>query len=192
MQWSETSIPFDLSWKNLICSSYQKIVQSVLNATVNWVATPDLLKLWGFQDSAKCELCLAPNCTLHHILCNCSVALNTKRYSWRHDSVLLPIQPIFQDLLQKYNSSNQQTKKPELYSNFIKAGTVKKRKLSKQSSKPRYSELNNARDWQLNIDYDSNHLIFPPEILSTDLRPDIVFWSISSKKVILIELTCAC
>jgi len=35
-----------------------------------------------------------------------------------------------------------------------------------------------------------NEKIFPPEICSSNLRPDIVLWSSSSKCVILIELTC--
>ena len=35
-----------------------------------------------------------------------------------------------------------------------------------------------------------DRLVFPPEILSTSQRPDVVIWSTALKKVILIELTC--
>jgi hypothetical protein len=35
-------------------------------------------------------------------------------------------------------------------------------------------------------------LRFPPEILSTKLRPDIVIWSSRGRKVILLELTVPC
>ena len=33
-------------------------------------------------------------------------------------------------------------------------------------------------------------LIFPPEILCTEQRPDIVIWLMDLKKVLIIELTC--
>ena len=32
--------------------------------------------------------------------------------------------------------------------------------------------------------------MFPPEIIATSERPDIVIWSVALKKVIMIELTC--
>jgi len=49
LQWSENTIPFDFSWQNLIWSSNTKLISFVLNATVNWVRTPDLLQLWGLK-----------------------------------------------------------------------------------------------------------------------------------------------
>ena len=45
LEWSDNVIPFDLSWKNLIWSSNQKIIRFVLKCSVNWVHSPDLLKL---------------------------------------------------------------------------------------------------------------------------------------------------
>ena len=42
----------------------------------------------------------------------------------------------------------------------------------------------------MEVDYDNNHYVFPPEIYSTNERPDIVIWSAVLRKVILIELTC--
>ena len=39
-------IPFDLSWANLIISF-------VLNAQINSVRTPDMLKLWGYTEFAS-------------------------------------------------------------------------------------------------------------------------------------------
>ena len=91
LQWSENTIPFDFSWQKLIWSSNTKLISFVLNATVNWVRTPDLLQLWGFKTSACCKLCPSEKCTLHHILFNCPTALKQKRYTWRHDSVLYHI-----------------------------------------------------------------------------------------------------
>ena len=40
------------------------------------------------------------------------------------------------------------------------------------------------------IDFDHKKITFPPEICSTDQRPDIVIWSLSLKSAICIELTC--
>ena len=40
------------------------------------------------------------------------------------------------------------------------------------------------------VDFEHSRLVFPPEIFSTPLRPDIVIWSNSSKQVYLVELTC--
>ena len=45
-----------------------------------------------------------------------------------------------------------------------------------------------ARDWRMLADI-VQQLIFPPETASTNLRPDLVFWSTSLKTVYIIELT---
>ena len=104
LQWSENTLPFDFSWKNLIWSSNYHIIKFVLNASINWVKTPSLLKLWGITNSSLCHLCSNDKCTLHHILSHCPVALRTKRYTWRHDSVLLHIQLALQSHLNSWNT----------------------------------------------------------------------------------------
>ena len=50
--------------------------------------------------------------------------------------------------------------------------------------------LDGAHDWKLLADFHNNNYVFPPEILSTNLRPDILFWSQKKHKVIIVELTC--
>ena len=90
--WADDVIPFDLSWRNLLYGPGPKLIAFILNATINWAQTPDLLLLWGKSKVSKCALCGASPCSLHHILVICSVALNGKRYTWRHDSVLNTIQ----------------------------------------------------------------------------------------------------
>ena len=96
-------LPFDFSWKNLIWSSNYHIVKFVLHASINWIKTPELLNLWGYTNSSACRLCQAEKCTLHHILSNCPVALTSKRYTWRHDSVLLHIQKALEILITDSN-----------------------------------------------------------------------------------------
>ena len=40
------------------------------------------------------------------------------------------------------------------------------------------------------VDFDHRKITFPPFIVATDLRLDIVLWSALSRTVILLELTC--
>ena len=40
------------------------------------------------------------------------------------------------------------------------------------------------------VDFDHRKITFPPFIVATDLRPDVVLWSTLSRTVILLELTC--
>jgi hypothetical protein len=80
--------PFNFSW--LIYGPGSELIAFVLNATVNHNKTPDLLKLWGYKtESVVCavdSLFPAPhNFELRY-------ALEQKRYTWRHDSVLATLQ----------------------------------------------------------------------------------------------------
>ena len=74
-KWHDRVIPFDLSWKNVIYGQGTHVIKFVLNATVNWVKIPDLLKLWGYSEQAHCKLCGHPQCTLHPIISNCDHSL---------------------------------------------------------------------------------------------------------------------
>jgi len=148
--------------------------------------TKDLLQLWGIENSGLCQLCQNAKGTLHHILSNCLVALNSKRYTWRHDSVLLHLKTALEALVEARNIKNDTAQSfPTI--NFVKAG-AKDTKCTKPVLTP--SLLQGASDWKLLVDFDQDQVTFPPEILSTNERPDIVFWSVKARKVILIELTC--
>jgi len=50
--------------------------------------------------------------------------------------------------------------------------------------------LRGGNDWQLLVDFDHRQIVFPAAICVTNLRPDIVIWSLSCRSVHLIELTC--
>lgn len=64
------ALPFDLSWQNLIYGPGPRVISFVLNASINTLQTPDLLRLWGYKSVSSCDLCGAAQCTLHHILSN--------------------------------------------------------------------------------------------------------------------------
>ena len=72
---------------------------------------------------------------------------------------------------------------------FVKKGELKKQG-NKRPDRVSQSVLECANDWKLLVDFDTKKAEFPPAIVATPLRPDIVLWSQMSRVVVLIELTC--
>lgn len=185
LQWSEKTFPFDFSWQNLIWGLQSpEVFRFVLSASVNWVCTPALMQLWGYKSHSTCSLCGVLKCTLHHILSNCSFALEQKRYTWRHDSILSLISNCLKSHVQKRNQNQQELRQKLIQ--FVKAG-CQPTKVQKQIQT---DLLSIANDWKLLVDLPGENFIFPPEIFATAERPDVVIWSLKAKRVILIELTC--
>ena len=186
LQWSESALPFDLSWKNLIWGNVSAtLIKFVLLASVNWLATPDLLKLWGFSKDSVCPLCNAEKCTIHHVLCHCNFSLQNKRYTWRHDSVLSLIASVLSAHIAEINNSVPKENSQQI--SFIKANEHQGSS-HKKSQLP--SLLDKANDWTILIDLPGANYVFPSDIYCTGERPDIVIWSPSKKKSIIVELTC--
>ena len=182
--------PFDLSWQNLIYGPGPRVVAFVLNAQINSVKTPAMLKLWGYTPTSDCSLCSHKKCTLHHILVNCPFALGQGRYTWRHDSILANIEPELQKLIAEMNkrkpvSATEAVRKAFRHC-FVREGD--KRSTGKQQ--PKLGLLSFANDWSLLIDYNHKQITFPPNIYATNQRPDGVLWSRSTHRVVLLELTC--
>ncbi len=135
-----------------------------------------------------CVLCAQKQCTLHHIISACDYALRSKRYTWRHDSVLAHIKRVLLTVIQSANEKKDQASRiPPLSASFTPAGTSGTTSSTKHK---RPSMLDGAHDWKILVDFDKSPIVFPPEIYATAERPDIILWSISAKRVILIELTC--
>jgi hypothetical protein len=189
--------PFDLSWNHLVSSRNTPLISWVLNASINSVCTPDMLKLWNLAPDASCILCGHECASLLHILSHCSTALTQKRYTWRHDSVLLALKTFLEPHIVTINVKPIPVKKdpmealvsnvPKIRSSFVRSGD----KLPKRTSKPkRVNLLDGFNDWQILVDFDHANIVFPVDICVTPKRPDIIIWSRSAKKVILIELTC--
>ena len=187
LKWADTVAPFDLSWKNLIYGNVSHVVRFILNATINCAATPDMYKLWGYKAVANCPLCNKKQCTLHHILSNCDASLKSKRYTWRHDSVLSSIEPVLRGHIEKWNKSASVASIPHISRSFVPAGHVEQKTAPVSGER---TALEGAHDWNLLVDYDHLPIVFPPEITATPQRPDVVIWSVKAHKVILIELTC--
>ena len=77
----------NVTWQSLIKNVPRGIMSFALNSVTNTLPSPDNLKRWGKRVVSKCPLCQNTG-TLEHILNFCPIALNQKRYNYRHDSVL--------------------------------------------------------------------------------------------------------
>jgi hypothetical protein len=188
--WQDTTFPFDLTWKNLIYGPGPRIISFVLNAMINSLPTPDMLKLMKYRTTASCTLCKAEQCTLHHIISNCSRALTGKRYTWRHDSVLLTLLPHLQERVEQQNSAPVRVRPyPAISTIFVPKGSTCASQ-HKPSSHGKCSLLSEANDWKLLVDFDHNQILFPPHICPTNARPDIILYSNNRNIVVLVELTC--
>ena len=181
------ALPFDLSWRHLIGTRNPRLIRWVLNATINSVVTPDLRKLWGLCHSAKCPLCDHKQASLFHILSGCRVALAQRRYTWRHDSVLITLQDPLTAHIDVHNKAPPSVAARKIL--FVSSARKVDKKRSKVKLSP-VSLLGTAPDWKLQIDFTTSPTPFPAHICATDQRPDIVLYSDSTRTVILIELTC--
>ena len=155
--------------------------------------TPDLRHICGYVADPTCKLCRAGNkghtANLHHILAGCRHALEDKRYTWRHDSVIASLLQAIQPVLLKHNSNPPSSviPIPKISSSFVAAGTHRRK-----TTRPRQgsSLLGKASDWKLLVDFYHKPYLFPPHIFSTKERPDILLYSNSLRVVIFGELTC--
>ena len=95
------------------------------------------------------------------------------------------LHPTLDELIAKHNTSPEQVVE-HLPQPFVKAGRAPKKRVAQSES----HLLSKAKDWKLIVDYDDKPIVFPPTILSTNLRPDIIIWSERTKTVIWAELTC--
>ena len=155
----------------------------IIRATYDVLPSPTNLHLWYGEDPA-CLQCATP-ATLKHILVGCKTSLTQGRYTWRHNQVL---KCLAAELENKRVTTNAMPLKAQdtfpQKTTFIRAGEKQRPRPSPPNSGP----LNTARDWEMRVDL-SQRLIFPPEIAATNLRPDLVLWSKSSRRVFIVELT---
>ena len=119
------------------------------------------------------------------------VALSQRRYTWRHDSVLITLRDPLMAHITAHN------KAPPLVTHktidFVSSANLEGKNRSKEArtkQKHTSSLLGSASDWKLQIDFTKSPVPFPAHICATDRRPDIVIYSDSFKTAILIELTC--
>ena len=123
--------------------------------------------------------CVGKIGTLEHILSSCNVVLGQGRYTWRHNQVLRQLADTI-ELAKREKQKGPRQKQQQIL--FVREGE----KISVNRVKPT-GILDQAEDWKLSVDLDTK-LVFP-EIVTTNLRPDMVLWSPSKKNIVIIELT---
>ena len=77
----------DIVWKSAMYDSKQGTLKFLLNASIDTLPTAANLKRWKKSSSDLCKLCKRRQ-TTNHILNNCKVALDTNRYTWRHNCII--------------------------------------------------------------------------------------------------------
>ena len=181
--WDEV-IDTDWKWKEMLYGLSSRMLSFWLNSVQNTLPDPVNLRRWGKQKTAQCPLCKWKNCTLQHILCSCKVALEQGRISWRHDSLLTIIVKHLKESKVKHDREVKSCNSESNSIQFVKKGVKPKRR-----KKPHSCFWGQANDWKILMDTRQKQYHIPPEIASSNLRPDICIHSIKAKKVCFIELT---
>ena len=75
-------------WMRAIQALPPEPLKFTLNASLDTLPTNANLHKWGKKSSDTCPLCKSARQTLLHVLNNCRVALELRRYSLRHNAVL--------------------------------------------------------------------------------------------------------
>ena len=153
-------------------------ISFMLRSVYDTLPSPSNLCRWGLTEDPSCKLC-GGTATLAHILSGCKTALQQGRYRWRHDKVLQTLADILETERRK-KRPDLRHEKPAIQ--FVKAGEKAQTTASSQGGL-----LSGASTWEMRVDL-NKRLVFP-DVVHTNLRPDIVLWSVKGKKIILIELT---
>ena len=157
-----------------------KRLSFIIRATYDVLPTPANLHQWYGEDPG----CAMP-ASLRHILTGCKTSLTQGRNTWRHNQVLKILASTLEDKRVAINSTPPAVSNPPWTTVFVCEGAKSTRSTSTLSER---GQLCFARDWKLLVD-SGRQLVFPTEIATTTLRPDLVLWSPCLKKVYIIKLT---
>ena len=143
----------------------------LIKAFYDILATPVNLKLVGLSISNLRKIC-GKIANLKHVLTGCQYSL--RNYTRRHNEILGIIALIAKMCCETTNKiscikANKQ---------FVKEGNASK---TPHRNRHKPTLLDGCTDWRVIADVD-RQLTFPTEIKSTGQRPDLVIWSVNSKK----------
>jgi hypothetical protein len=164
-----------LTWADVWKMESHKL-SFLLKSVYDVLPSPTNLYTWGLAEDPNCKLCGRP-ANLEHVLSSCRTALTQGRYRWRHDRVLAALAGSIDTARKKERSIRKGQ-----FIKFVKRGEEKK------TNKDESGLLAIAKDWEMRADL-KKQLVFPTEVFSTRLRPDIVLWSASTKALVMLELT---
>ena len=187
--WRDEVLALDMSWNNMFKMG-ESMVSFVLRAVYGTLITPAMATKWNESEDGNCKLCTVSRGTIQHILSGCQVALQQGRYRWRHDKVLKQIHgQVTYHVEKRVNNPKRSTRLKRDEIRFVPAGRKEKTESGKRKSWSDVGILSEARDWVVLADL-GRQLKFPAEIANTRLRPDLIMYSITLKRVIWWELTC--
>ena len=170
-----------LSWRE-ISAMETSAFRFLLRATYDVLPSPHNLKKWGKTGNDNCIKC-GNKGSLRHVLSNCPVSLTEGLYTWRHNEILKVISKVVEAQTEEINRAKPKRDRRSIA--FVKAGSGAR---GRRTCPTIHGQLHSASDWKVAVDL-SEQMTFPPEIMVTELRPDIVLWSCSTRRVILGELT---
>ena len=151
----------------------------LVKSVYDLLPTPENRNRW-FSTDERCQLCGGIG-SMAHILSGCPTALGQGRYRWRHDQVLKEIAHHVEGRRKEGNKSSV-TRRTQIA--FVKPGEKTQKKVKKEMG----SYLDGATDWRMQVDLDKK-LRIPAEVAPTDLRPDLILVSSSTKRMGVMELT---
>ncbi|XP_069114448.1 uncharacterized protein [Argopecten irradians] len=166
-----------LSWSDILRMEPCRI-QFLLRSIYDLLPSPTNLHRWGLTETPDCPLCNRPG-NLALVLSGCNVALTQGRYRWRHDKVLRELA----DILERERIKKRKPAKGCTFINFVRGGL----RGHTSSTVHQGGILDGAQNWEMRVDLD-RRLGFP-DIIQTNLRPDILLWSTQGKKMVMVELT---
>ena len=148
----------------------------LIKAVYDILHTPVDLKLCGLSTSNLYKAC-GKIANLIHVLTGCQYSLRS--YMWRHNEILGIIAEIAKMCCETANKISC----IKINIQFVKEGNVLK---TPHRNRHKPTLLDGCMDWHAIAD---RQLDFPTEITSTRQCPDLIIWSVNSKKVIIAELT---
>jgi len=195
----DAAVQLDRKWHSLLAYESDSQLSFLLNATEDSLPTPSNLCRWNKPVNKMCPHGCGVVASLRHILCGCRRGEQPQwRVTWRHDSVLHAIYLAVLRVTNRFKDT-QAKEKRDRKSKPAEVVSFKTASGAATFDAPRASTvekvLDEARDWKVKFDIDEANQgkddLFPAEILETSAhRPDGVVWSLSTKIVLWIELTC--
>jgi len=88
-------------WSRILDRLPTKQLSFILRASSDTLPTPLNQRWWKMRFDSTCHLCKSISPTVLHILNYCPTALNQKRFTWRHDSILLKLFSFMRSFLEE-------------------------------------------------------------------------------------------
>lgn len=169
-------------WREFLFQWTPEMLNFHVNSLHNTLPDPNNLKQWGRRTESQCPLCSYSPYDAKHLLVVCQQALCEGRFTYRHDKVLFVVREALSLGLAVANREDVGREPRVRFINGRRTITI-----SDRTSVPFF--VRKATDWTILIDNDNRHYKFPEEIAETNMCPDLTAYSLTTKQVIIVELS---